>query len=50
MEHTTRSFEQTHMVNWIVDNVKKGITPQQEKESIASCIRTLKTMSASANI
>lgn len=50
LEHTVRSFEQTHMVNWIVNSVKKGITPQQEKDSIASCIRTLKGLSATASI
>jgi len=43
-----RSFEQTHMVNWIVKSVKEGITPQQEKENIASCIQTLKQLSATA--
>ncbi|XP_045196070.2 ATP synthase subunit b, mitochondrial-like [Mercenaria mercenaria] len=48
MEHAQRSFEQDHMVNWIVNNVKKSITPQQEKESIANCIKTLKNMSATA--
>lgn len=48
MEHAQRSFEQTHMVNWIVDSVKKSITPQQEKDSIANCIRTLKNLSATA--
>jgi len=40
-----RQFEQDHMVNWIVDSVTKSITPQQEKESIKSCIQTLKNLS-----
>lgn len=48
LETTKRKFEQDHMVQWIVDNVKKSITPQQEKESITNCIATLKSLSATA--
>ena len=29
VEGTNRQFEQKHMVNWIVDSVVKGITPDQ---------------------
>lgn len=50
LEHTQRAFEQNHMVNWIVSSVQKSITPQQEKENLASCIRTLKNLSASASL
>lgn len=46
VQNTKRQFEQNHMVNWIVDSVKKGITPQQEAESIKVCISQLKKMSA----
>lgn len=48
-EAKERSFEQTHMANWIVDGVMKGITPQQEKDSIAKCIADLKEMAAKQN-
>jgi len=46
MQNVKRRFEQTHMVNWTVDSVRKSITPQQEAESIKVCIATLKQMSA----
>lgn len=44
--NTKRRFEQDHMVRWIVENVRKSITPQQEQESIKVCISQLKQMSA----
>ncbi|KAL3883763.1 hypothetical protein ACJMK2_029995 [Sinanodonta woodiana] len=46
METAKRRHEQEHMVNWIVSNVVKNITPQQEKESIASCIKNLKQLAS----
>ncbi|XP_041353873.1 ATP synthase subunit b, mitochondrial-like [Gigantopelta aegis] len=46
LQSVKRSFEQDHMVRWIVNNVIKGITPQQEKESISKCIGNLKQMAS----
>lgn len=48
VETAKRNFEQQHMVNWIVDGVVKGITPQQEKESLNKCIQDLKALAVKA--
>jgi len=48
VESTKRRFEQQHMVDWIVNSVVKGITPQQEKDSITKCITDLKALSVKA--
>ncbi|XP_002731093.1 ATP synthase peripheral stalk subunit b, mitochondrial-like [Saccoglossus kowalevskii] len=48
VENVKRRVQQEHMVEWIQKNVIQSITPQQEKENIAQCIRDLKTLSARA--
>nr|XP_060628790.1 ATP synthase F(0) complex subunit B1, mitochondrial [Anolis sagrei ordinatus] len=48
LQHLKRRMEQDHMINWVEQNVRQSITPQQEKESIAKCILDLKMLSKSA--
>nr|AAW24547.1 SJCHGC09031 protein [Schistosoma japonicum]CAX73873.1 ATP synthase, subunit b [Schistosoma japonicum] len=49
-ENTRKRYIQQHMVNWVVDHVVKGITPAQEKETLAHCINELERLAQNSKV
>jgi F-type H+-transporting ATPase subunit b len=43
-ETAVKNFQHNYMTRWIIDNVVKGITPEQEKAALAQCLVDLKAI------
>ncbi|RWS04971.1 ATP synthase subunit b-like protein [Dinothrombium tinctorium] len=46
IQEAQKQFSQKHMVNWIIDSVVKGITPDQERAAFSQAVSELKKLSA----
>jgi len=50
LEDAKRRFQRRYMINWIVDQVKKSITTQNEKVLLNQCVADLKGLAQRSNI
>lgn len=49
-EEVEQQFKQKYMVDWIIENVAKSITPTQEKDALKITLNELKKLSATAKL
>lgn len=46
VEEAQKQFAQTHLVNWVINNVNKSITPELQNSVLQQSIAELKNLSA----
>jgi len=49
-QNVERSVQQRHMVNWIIDSVKKAVAQESEQENLKKCIADLKAIAGRQTI